>query len=54
MSKPRAIEGDEKDLPLRDDTISQVTVQRPDKMRVITPGDGPPTEFYYDGKSMIA
>jgi hypothetical protein len=29
-------------------------VQRPDKMRVITPGDGPPTEFYYDGKAMIA
>jgi hypothetical protein len=40
--------------PLYYATISQVTVQRPNKLRVITPGDGPPTEFYYDGKRMIA
>jgi hypothetical protein len=40
--------------PLYYTTISQVSVQRPDKLRVITPGDGPPTEFYYNGKSMIA
>ena len=35
-------------------TTSDVTLQRPDKLRVITPGDGPATEFYYDGKTMIA
>jgi len=35
-------------------TRSDVTVQRPDKLRVITPGDGPATEFYYDGKTMAA
>ena len=29
-------------------------LQRPDKLRVITPGDGPPTEFYYNGKVMVA
>lgn len=33
---------------------SDVTLQRPDKLRVITPGDGPATEFYYDGKTMTA
>jgi hypothetical protein len=31
-----------------------VTMQRPDKLRVITPGDGPASEFYYDGKTMMA
>lgn len=31
-----------------------VTMQRPDKLRVVIPGDGPASEFYYDGKSMIA
>jgi hypothetical protein len=31
-----------------------VTLQRPDKLRVISPGDGPPSEFYYDGKTMTA
>jgi hypothetical protein len=31
-----------------------VSLQRPDKLRVITPGDGPASEFYYDGKSMMA
>jgi hypothetical protein len=31
-----------------------VTMQRPDKLRVIIPGDGPASEFYYDGKTMIA
>jgi hypothetical protein len=40
--------------PLVYSTISQVTVQRPDKLRVITPGDGPASEFYYDGKTMTA
>jgi hypothetical protein len=27
---------------------------RPDKLRIIMPGDGPPSEFYYDGKTMMA
>lgn len=35
-------------------TRSEVILQRPDKLRVITPGDGPATEFYYDGKNMVA
>lgn len=40
--------------PLAYTTLSQVTLQRPDKLRVITPGDGPRTEFYYDGKTVQA
>ena len=32
----------------------EVTLQRPDKLRVITPGDGPASEFYYNGKTMTA
>lgn len=40
--------------PLFFSSISQVTLQRPDKLRVITLGDGTPDEFYYDGKSMMA
>ncbi len=32
----------------------QVVLQRPDKLRILSPGDGPATEFYYDGKSMSA
>ena len=35
-------------------TTSHVTLKRPDKLRVITPGDGPTSEFYYDGKQMMA
>lgn len=35
-------------------TKSEVTLKRPDKLRVITLGDGPPSEFYYDGKVMMA
>ena len=35
-------------------TRSDVTMQRPNKLRVITPADGPATEFYYDGKTMTA
>ena len=30
----------------------EVTLQRPDKLKVITVGDGPRSEFYYDGKTM--
>lgn len=40
--------------PLAYTTKSEVTLQRPDKLRVITPADGPATEFYYDGKAMMA
>jgi hypothetical protein len=40
--------------PLYYATLSQVSVQRPNKLRVITPGDGPPSDFYYDGKTMMA
>jgi hypothetical protein len=40
--------------PLAYTTKSEVTLQRPDKLRVITPADGPGTEFYYDGKAMMA
>jgi hypothetical protein len=41
-------------LPLVYATKSEVLLQRPDKLRVITPGDGPATEFYYDGKTVTA
>src|SRR5215472_14142029 len=40
--------------PLYFTTLNQVTVQRPDKLRVTTPADGVPDEFYYDGKTMMA
>jgi hypothetical protein len=40
--------------PLVYTTKSEVTLQRPDKLKVITSGDGPASEFYYDGKAMTA
>src|SRR5258707_10072736 len=40
--------------PLSFTTKSEVTLQRPDKLRVITSADGPVSEFYYDGKKMMA
>jgi hypothetical protein len=40
--------------PLVFATQSFVTMVRPNKLRVITPGDGPASEFYYDGKVMMA
>jgi hypothetical protein len=40
--------------PLVYTTKSEVLLQRPDKLRVITPGDGPASEFYYDGKTITA
>ena len=40
--------------PLSMTTKSEVTLQRPDKLRVITSADGPASEFYYDGKKMMA
>jgi hypothetical protein len=40
--------------PLIYSTKSEVTLKRPDKLKVITVGDGPPSEFYDDGKLMMA
>ena len=40
--------------PLAYSTKSDVVLQRPDKLRVITVGDGPASEFYYNGKTMMA
>src|SRR5271169_4986293 len=41
-------------FPLAYTTKSEVVMQRPDKLRVITLGDGPASEFYYDGKRIMA
>jgi hypothetical protein len=41
-------------IPLAYTTKSDVVIQRPDKLRVITLGDGPASEFYYDGKIIVA
>jgi hypothetical protein len=41
-------------FPLAYSTKSEVVMQRPDKLRVLTLGDGPASEFYYDGKVMMA
>ena len=41
-------------IPLESTTTSEVTVRRPDKVRVITAGDGPRSEFYYDGKTIMS
>jgi hypothetical protein len=35
-------------------TKTELILQRPDKLRVISSADGPPSEFYYDGKIMMA
>jgi hypothetical protein len=40
--------------PLAYATKTDATLKRPDKLRVITSGDGPASEFYYDGKTMMA
>ena len=40
--------------PLYYTVQSKVTMQRPDKLRVIRIGDGTPDEFYYDGKVVMA
>jgi hypothetical protein len=40
--------------PLYYSSIHEVTLERPDKLRVMTPGDGTPDEFTYDGKIMMA
>lgn len=38
--------------PLFYTTRSEVLLVRPNKLRVIVPGDGPPSEFYFDGKTI--
>ena len=40
--------------PLVYSTRYDVTMQRPDKLRIIIPGDGPASEYYYDGKTATA
>ncbi len=40
--------------PLSYTSISKVTLQRPDMLRVLTPGDGKASEFYVDGRTMMA
>ena len=40
--------------PLLYSVKNEVMLQRPDKLRVIIPADGPASEFYYDGKNMVA
>ena len=40
--------------PLVYTSKSDVTMQRPNKLKVVTLGDGPATEFYYDGKVVMA
>ncbi|MFM0168463.1 DUF2092 domain-containing protein [Paraburkholderia sediminicola] len=40
--------------PLVYSTRSEVVMQRPDKLRVVTLDDGPASDFYYDGKTMTA
>jgi hypothetical protein len=42
------------DVPLGYAAKYEVTLQRPDKLRVLKPGDGGASDFYYDGKSMMA
>jgi len=41
-------------VPLVYANRSEVTLERPNKLRVIMTGDGPASEFYYDGKVMMA
>jgi hypothetical protein len=40
--------------PLASTTAYEVTLVRPDKLRIIMPGDGPAREYYYDGKTVTA
>jgi hypothetical protein len=39
--------------PIAITTRSLVAMQRPDRLVVVTPGDGPPSEIYYDGKTLM-
>jgi hypothetical protein len=40
--------------PLAYSTLSRVALRRPDKLAVVSPGDGPASELYYDGKTLTA
>jgi hypothetical protein len=40
--------------PLAYMTLAQVAMQRPNKLKVITLGDGPRSDFYYDGTTVQA
>lgn len=40
--------------PLYYTVKSEVTLQRPNKLKVVKVGDGVPDEFYYDGKTVMA
>lgn len=40
--------------PLAYTTKSDITLQRPNRLKVLIAGDGPASEFYYDGKIMMA
>ncbi|RBP17687.1 hypothetical protein DFR50_102179 [Roseiarcus fermentans] len=40
--------------PLYYSSIHEVLLERPNRLRVVTPGDGTPDEFYYDGRTMMA
>ena len=40
--------------PLAYATRSEVVLQRPNRLKVLTTGDGPRSEFYYDGSTMAA
>ena len=35
-------------------TLGYVTLQRPDKLQVLSPGDSPAFWFYYNGKTLVA
>ncbi|HTS59523.1 MAG TPA: DUF2092 domain-containing protein [Terriglobales bacterium] len=41
-------------VPLGYTTKYEVSLQRPNKLRVTIPADGPASDFYYDGKTMTA
>ena len=40
--------------PLAYATRSEVVLQRPDRLKVLTSGDGPASEFYYNGSTVAA
>lgn len=40
--------------PLAYGSVAQVALQRPGRLRVLTLGDGPATEFYYNGQQVFA
>jgi hypothetical protein len=42
------------DHPLVYTAKSELTLQRPDRLRLLLSGDGPSAEFHYDGKKMTA